>query len=567
METGPDGRSGGAIDHSLRLSELVRAGGDAVLVGQGDPRVTGVAHDSRSVRPGDLFAALPGARRHGAACAAEAVSAGAVAVLTDAAGARLLDGAGVRVPRLIVEDPAVVLGPVAAAVHGDPGAGLSLIGVTGTNGKTTTTHLLDAALRALGRTTGLIGTVQTRVGPRARPSRMTTPDAPDLQALLAAMRDEGVDVVSMECSSHALDQHRLGGLVFDVVAFTNLSREHLDYHGSMEDYYAAKARLFAPERARRGIVVVDDEWGRRLAAEARIPVVTLAGGPGQLPAGVSGARMSGDGSSAVGSPAAGTSTAEASTQAGSVDAAMWRVSGTAGSEDFVLSGPDGELRLRTPLPGEHNRVNTAVAALVLLQLGATPDQVVAALGAPVEVPGRMQLLDLGPGAPTAVVDFAHTPDAMAKSAALRRRHGGRLVITVSAGGDRDRGKREPIGYAAAMSGADVLVVTDDHPRTEDPAVIRAAVLRGVRAAGQELQTGGRRPPEVIEVGEGRRRALEVALGAAGPGGMVGFFGLGPDRHQHIGPPGTLVPFVETEEIRAAWTRVSRAGDPSFRDAR
>ncbi len=488
-----------------------------------DPVVAGVTHDSRRVRPGDLFAALPGAHLHGVTRAAEAVAAGAVAVLTDVAGAGR-DAGALGVPVLVVPDPRRELGPVAAAVHGHPGRDLVLLGVTGTNGKTTTTYLIDAALRRLGRTTGLVGTVVTRVGDRSWRSAMTTPDAPDLQALLATMRREAAEVVTMECSSHALGQHRLGGLRFDVVAFTNLTREHLDHHGTMEEYFAAKARLFTPELARAGIVVVDDPWGRRLAAQARIPIVTLAGG-------ATGAAEDAD--------------------------ADWRVLGEPGDDAFVLSGPAGDLPLRTPLPGEHNRIDTAVAALALLRLGFPPRRVVDALEGPVAVPGRMQSLDLGPGAPTAVVDFAHTPDAVAATAgALRRRTTGRLVVTVSAGGDRDRGKRGPIGEAAVRSGAEVLVLTDDHPRTEDPAAIRADVMRGIRAACAAVRAAGGTPPLVVEVAEGRRRALDVALAAAGPTGTVAFLGLGPDRHQHIGPRGHLVPFVETDEIRAAWARIS-----------
>ncbi|OMH34089.1 glutamate ligase domain-containing protein [Tersicoccus sp. Bi-70] len=419
--TGPDGRNGRAREAILLLSAVALRCGEAVMAGPGDPPVAGITLDSRSVRPGDLFVALPSTDRHesshGARHVADAVAAGAVAVLTDSVGARLVDRSGLPVPRLVVGDPAVVLGPVAAAVHGDPAADLTLVGVTGT------------------------------------------------------------------------------------------------------------------------VIVVDDAWGRRLAAESRIPVITLA-----------------DLSRSIPHPDAADN--------GDDRSATWHLTGEVGSDDFVLHGPDGDLRLHTPLPGEHNRVNTAVAALLLLQLGVSAEQVVGALAGPVDVPGRMQRLHLGPGAPVAVVDFVHTPDGMARAAAaLRHRHAGRPVLTVSAGGDRDAGKRELIGRAAAMSGADVLVVTDDHPRTEDPATIRAAILRGVRGALTELRAARRAEPRVIEVVEGRRRALEVTLSEAGPDGAIGFFGLGPDRFQHIGPHEALVPFVETEEIQAAWDRHSGAAPP------
>lgn len=413
------------------------------------------------------------------------------------------------------------------------------MGVTGTNGKTTITYLVESALRAAGQTTGLIGTVEERMGAHTRRSSVTTPDAPELHRLLAQMRDADVDTVAMECSSHALEQDRLAGLVYDVVAFTNLTREHLDHHGSMEAYYQAKARLFTPGVARAGVVVIDDPWGRRLAATTRIPIVTLsAAEPGEAASGASSATTGEH-------PLTPT----------------WRVHSDPGSDDFTLSGPDTLQSLHSPLPGEHNKINTAVAALILQQLGFTPDRARDLLARDVQVPGRRQCLPLGPGAPTAVVDFAHTPDAVAKAASsLRLRTTGRLVITVSAGGGRDPGKREPIGRAAARSGADVLVVTDDHPRHEDPAAIRAAVLRGVHNGVEELHAQGAPAPRVIEVTQGRRRALEVALAAAGSTGTVGFFGLGPDRHQHIGPPGTLVPFVETEEIAGAWQRLVAGSD-------
>ena len=237
--------------------------------------MSGVTLSSRTVRPGDLYAALPGTRVHGARFAAQAADAGAVAVLTDPAGREILSAAGVLLPCVVVPEPRAVLGGLAAWLYGDPGKSLSTYGVTGTNGKTTTTFLIDSALRALGRTTGLIGTIEIRVAGERVTSTGTTPEAPDLHALLAVMVERGVEACSMEISSHALVQHRTDGLVVDVAGFTNLSQDHLDYHGTLKEYFAAKALLFTPAHAARGVVCVDDDWGLRLLDRAEIPVVSV----------------------------------------------------------------------------------------------------------------------------------------------------------------------------------------------------------------------------------------------------------------------------------------------------
>ena len=234
--------------------------------------ITGVSLDSRGIRPGDLYAALPGHHTHGAHYVSSAVSAGAVAILTDPAGSELCRQAGL--PLVVAADPREILGDIASRIYGEPWRNLQIIGVTGTNGKTTVSAMVESGLRVAGRSTGLIGTVGVRIAGVEHPGVRTTPEAPDLQAILAVMRDSGVDTVVMEVSSIAIEEHRVDGLVFDLVAFTNLSQDHLDYHGSMEAYFAAKARLFMPARARSGIVGVDDEWGRRMAAVARVPTQT-----------------------------------------------------------------------------------------------------------------------------------------------------------------------------------------------------------------------------------------------------------------------------------------------------
>ena len=432
-------------------------GADALV----ETEIWSVASDNRVVADGDLFVALPGAGTHGARFASDAISRGARAVLTDPEGARLLaDAREVRVPVLVTQDPRAVLGHVAAWVYGEPATQLTTFAVTGTNGKTTTTYLLDHVLRTLGWKGGLIGTVEMRSGDRVLPSRLTTPEAADLQALLATMREDGVGTLAMEVSSHALSLHRVDGIVFDVAGFTNLSQDHLDFHGDLQEYFEAKAALFTPAHARRGVVVVDDAWGRRLAEVATIPVATLS---------VAGST---DG---TGSGADWTVS-----DLHDVDAAA----GTGSA--FVLRHRDGrELRTSTTLPGGFNVANAALALVMVLEAGADLRDVAAALdaagGVSAQVPGRMEVVG---ASPRVVVDFAHNTDALSLAlAALRPTTAGRLVVVFGATGDRDKGKRPSMG-AVAVEGADVVVVTDDDPHGEDPAAIRAEVLAGARAAQQ-----------------------------------------------------------------------------------
>ena len=536
--------TGRDADREVALVELVaalpgaRVAGDAAGV-----LVRGAVLDSRAVRPGDLYAALPGARAHGADFTAAAVSAGAACVLTDAEGARRAASPGV--PVVVVDDPRAVLGDLAARVHGtgvhagqDAGGGSGrgpvLLGITGTNGKTTTAYLLEGALSALGRTTGLVGTVETRVAGEVVASTRTTPEATDLHALLARMARAGVEVAALEISSHALVLHRVDGAVVDVAAFTNLSQDHLDFHADLEEYFAAKASLFTPRRARRGVVVVDDAWGRRLAATAGIPVVTVATAPGQD--------------------------------------ADWTAHELVVEETgtrFALLGPDGQrLELRAPLPGAFNVANTALAAVVLLEAApllpgpTTAEAVAAGLARAGAVPGRLEVV-VPPGGrrgadgdrlPRVLVDYAHTPDAVAAAlAAVRPSTAGRLVVVLGAGGDRDRGKRGPMGAAAARL-ADVVVVTDDNPRSEDPAAVRAAVLAGATAPGGG--PGGSGPSaQVLEVAD-RAGAIRAALDAAGPGGTVLVAGKGHERGQETA--GVVHPFDDRDEVRAALAAVAEA---------
>ncbi len=476
-----------------------------------DVLVTGITLDSRSVQPGDLYAALPGFNVHGARFAAEAVGAGAVAVLTDPDGAaRLTD---LTVPVLVVDHPRESLGALAAAVYGDPSTALTMVGITGTNGKTTTAYLIESALRAHGLRTGLIGTVETRIGEERIPSVRTTPESTELHALLAVMREAGVGTCVMEVSSHALALHRVDGVVYDVALFTNLSQDHLDFHGSMEDYFAAKAQLFTPARARRGVVCVDDEWGRRVAATAGIPVTTL------------------------------------STTGATAD---W-VAHASGPEIVLRSSTEAtELHLVSHLPGSFNVANTCLAALALLSLGFGPAEVDRVMATPPDVPGRMEVVDAGDRGPRCIVDFAHTPEAIdAALAALRPSTSGRLVAVLGAGGDRDRGKRPEMGAAAARH-ADVVVVTDDNPRSEEPTAIRDAVRSGAR---QAVETGRATAALVVDGGsraDAINHAVADAVRAAREDGRIDtvvVLGKGHETGQEVG--GVVHPFDDREAVRAA----------------
>jgi UDP-N-acetylmuramoyl-L-alanyl-D-glutamate--2,6-diaminopimelate ligase len=439
----------------------------AVPGASGSVPVTGISLNSRSVRPGDLYVALPGATRHGADFVSQAVAAGAVAVLTDDAGARLLAlGHDIAVPVLLADEPRNVVGRLSALIYQsrpDGDGAPALFGVTGTNGKTTTTYFINALLRALGKRTGLIGTIEILAGREPIPSLLTTPESTDVHALLALMRERGLDAASMEVSSHAVSFHRVDAVVFDVAGFTNLTQDHLDLHGTMEEYFRTKARLFTPERARAAVVTIDDDWGRKLAATAEIPVTTLA------TAGTDGAGPADD-------DRAADRTAD------------WTVVRTVQrglGSDFVLRHRDGaELRVHTGLPGGFNVANAALATVMVLAGGHEPAAVQAALDAAdpftVAVPGRMQLVST---APAAVVDFAHNPDALARALEAVRspEPGSKVIIVFGATGQRDQGKRPAMGAIAARL-ADTVIVSDDDPHDEDAAAIRADVLAGALAA-------------------------------------------------------------------------------------
>ncbi|MEU9414110.1 UDP-N-acetylmuramoyl-L-alanyl-D-glutamate--2,6-diaminopimelate ligase [Streptomyces sp. NPDC051000] len=469
------------------------------------PRITGITHDSRAVRPGDLYAALPGAKAHGADFAAQAAALGAAAVLTDPAGAERAAATGL--PVLAVADPRARMGELAAAIYGRPGEALLQLGITGTSGKTTTAYLVEGGLRAAGRATGLVGTVEMRIGDERIKSERTTPEATDLQALFAVMRERGVEAVAMEVSSHALVLGRVDGCVFDVAVFNNLSPEHMEFHSDMEDYFQAKAQLFTERRARLGVVNADDEYGRRLAKEATIPIVTF---------------------SATGDPAAD-----------------WRAEDVvlgAADSTLTLVGPDGQrVRATAPLPGPFNVANTVAAIVTLAAAGLDPQTAADGVAAVPGVPGRLERVDAGQPF-LAVVDYAHKTDAVESVLrALREVTEGRLHIVLGCGGDRDTTKRAPMGAAAARF-ADVAVLTSDNPRSEDPLAILAAMFEGAVSV----------PPAergAVLVDADRAAAIAAAVARARPGDTLLVAGKGHEQGQDTA--GVVRPFDDREVLRAA----------------
>ncbi|HET8604681.1 MAG TPA: UDP-N-acetylmuramoyl-L-alanyl-D-glutamate--2,6-diaminopimelate ligase [Marmoricola sp.] len=469
--------------------------------------VTGLTLSSQRVAAGDLYAALPGARAHGASFAPQAVAAGAVAVLTDTEGATLCaeSPGGLGVPILVVDRPRQLLGDLAARIYGDPARALTLMAVTGTQGKTTTTRLLEQGLEQAGVRAAVIGTVGTRVAGTELKTSLTTPEAPDLQALFALMREEAVEACTMEVSSHALVMGRVDGVVFDAAAFLNLGRDHLDFHRDLEDYFAAKASLFTPERSRRGLTNVDDEHGRRLLEIATVPMSTFS--------------------------AAG---ADADWRAVEIDLQPE-------GSTFTVLGPQGQrIPAAVPLTGTFNVANALCGIALAAEAGLDPAAVAAGIARSGGVPGRLERVEAGQDF-LAVVDYAHKPDAVAAALqALRPLTAGRLILVLGAGGDRDQGKRPEMGAIGARL-ADVLVVTDDNPRSEDPAAIRAALLEGARAAADARA-------EVVEVGE-RRTAIRHAIALARPGDTVLVAGKGHETGQEVS--GVVHPFDDCDEVRAA----------------
>ena len=479
--------------------------------------VSGITLDSRRVRPGDLYVALPGARVHGAAFCDDAVAAGAVAVLTDPDGRVRAAASGV--PVFILADPRARLGEIACWVYGDPSSRLRLIGVTGTSGKTTSSYLIESGLRAAGHLTGLVGGVEIRIGPDRVPSSLTTPEAPDLQALFAVMAERGVTAAAMEVSSHSLSLGRVAGTSFDVAVFTNLSQDHLDFHADLEDYFRAKASLFVPPVI--GVVNIDDKYGRRLASSAPawgVPVTTFSA----------------------------TGRQEADWQAADVR------SGADGST-FRLIGPGGvEADVSVGLAGVFNVANALGALVALVEAGIGLEDAVAGVAACQGVPGRLERVPATGLEVTAFVDYSHKPGAVeAVLRSLRPVTQGNLIIVLGCGGDRDRAKRPMMGAAAAAL-ADVAILTSDNPRSEDPLAILAAMLDGVLSVPQE-----ERARVIIE--PDRAAAIGQAVSLAASGDVIVVAGKGHETGQYVAD--MVLPFDDMQVTAAALSRLAQVQLP------
>jgi UDP-N-acetylmuramoyl-L-alanyl-D-glutamate--2,6-diaminopimelate ligase len=500
----------------MRLADLVPAGmaiGGSIEGAQGRAvaaaavEIESLAYDSRRVTPGALFFCVPGEHSDGHEHAAQAVRAGAAALVVE----RPLEQG---VPEIVVESARAAMGPVAARFYGDPTAMLQVVGVTGTNGKTTTAFLARALLEASGRRCGMLGTVTSIVGGERRPAVRTTPEAIDLQEDFRAMLDGGERACAMEVSSHALALGRTDGVRFAAAIFTNLTQDHLDFHGTMEAYFQAKRRLFIPARGEApgvSVIDLDDPYGRRLAAEL---------------------------------PGAVTFALERDADYRARDVRVDR-----DGCRFQLHGPAGARTLRLPLPGRFNVANALGALAAVHSLGGELDTLVAALERGVRVPGRLEPVEEGQEY-AVLVDYAHTPDSLEKVLRTAREvTGARVICVFGAGGDRDRAKRPLMGAAAARL-AEVVVVTSDNPRSEEPEAIVEEIVHGAAAA---RPVGAAR----IVVAPDRRAAIERAIAAAAAGDVVVIAGKGHEQGQEF-VGGRVVAFDDVSVAREALRERAKA---------
>ena len=505
------------------VAELANAFGLRVVGSLDGVETTGVTLSAAEVQPGDLFVGVHGANRHGAEFAADAAERGAVAVLTDADGVAVAERSGL--PVLVVDSPRAALGDVSAWVYRtnpDEAELPQLFAVTGTNGKTSTSYILEGILKQLGLVTGLSSTAERHIGSLSVTSRLTTPEASEMHALLARMRESEVRAVAVEVSAQALSRHRVDGIVFDVVAFTNLSHDHLDDYADMEEYFQAKLPLFQPEHGRRGVVSLDTDWGHRVVQDSRIPVTTITVHP-------------------------------------EVEA-EWHVDileAHAAYTEFRLTGPEGrELTTRVPLIGWHMAANAALAIVMLVEggfeLGAIShaletnhrtyaDERDGTVVSAIEcyLPGRTERVS-GHAGPSVYVDFGHSPDAFLNTlAAVRQFTPGKVVMLFGADGDRDTTKRADMARVAA-EGSDILVVTDHHPRFEDAASIRKTLVDAARAAFPEHEIHEVSPPEA---------AIRAAVALVGEGDSILWAGPGHQDYRDIA--GVRTPYSARDEARQA----------------
>lgn len=482
----------------------------------GDATLTGLTLATADLRPGDVFVAVRGVNRHGADFAASAAEKGAVAVVTDAEGADAAAGTGL--PVIVVDDPRGILGDLSAWVYGtgrDDDLPL-LFGTTGTNGKTSVSHLLEGILGQLGVVTGLSSTAERHIAGQIVVSRLTTPEAYEMHALLALMRERGVEAVVVEVSAQALSRRRVDGIVFDVAAFTNLTHDHLDDYADMREYLEAKLPLFRPDRARRAVISLDSDAAAEVQERCKIPFVT------------------------VGTPAIATDPDAAARADWVVEIVHERQTGT----EFRLTAADGRtLTTIVPVIGRHMAANAGLAIVMLLEAGYAWERIGATLtgdgGIRAYLPGRTERVS-GERGPAVYVDFGHSPDAFEKTlAAVRRVTPGKVVMLFGADGDRDATKRHDMGRTAVL-GSDILVVTDHHPRFEDIDSIRATLIEGARRARPDAEIHEFSPPEV---------AIVEAVALVGDGDAILWAGPGHQDYRDI--RGVRTPYSARELARRA----------------
>ena len=443
--------------------------------------ITGVSIDSHQIEAGDLFVAVAGTKVHGATYAGNAKLNGAIAVLTDEVGAALITD----LPVLVVSDPRASAGVIAAWLHNEPMRDMFSVGVTGTNGKTTVTTLLYQIAMAASRQSGLVGTVETRIGDEIVQALRTTPEAPELQSLAAVMRERHMRNLFIEVSSHAVSLNRIGGSHFDIAAFTNLSQDHLDFHADMDSYFAAKAALFSYKYADTAYINIDSTWGKKLLEIQELPVVSV------------------------------------SRNTKSADWYFERIEIGARSTEIAIRGAGGVLiETTTKLVGDFNFDNLLLAIAISVASGIDPIDIAAITPSLSGAEGRLEKVDLGQTF-TALVDYAHSPDSVSSVLeTLRISTSGKVIAVLGCGGDRDKSKR-PLMGAALLTGSDLAIFTSDNPRSEDPNQIIKEMVSGLSLPSTS----------VIEVD--RKRAIEIAVAAADPGDVVVILGKGHESGQEI----------------------------------
>jgi UDP-N-acetylmuramoyl-L-alanyl-D-glutamate--2,6-diaminopimelate ligase len=459
-----------------------------------DTSILDVTHDSRQVREGSLFVAIRGAQADGHDFVDMAVKRGAAGILVES----LQDA---EIAQIVVASTRAAMPWAARVVYGSPDDSLTVVGVTGTNGKTTVVHMLESILGAADTPVGLIGTLGARIGTHPIPTARTTPEAPDLQRMLGVMRDSGIRVVLMEVSSHAIKLHRCDAIHFSVVGFTNLSQDHLDFHSDMESYFATKMRLFTSGVADRAVINIGDPWGERLRGETRIPATTVSVN-------------------------------------GEADVSASDLHATSKGTSFRVVSDKGAIDFDLPLVGDFNVANALVALSMAQDLGVDMATAAKGLSSVQTIPGRMEVI-AHDGPFTVIVDYAHTPDAIAVVlGAVGTLSGERVIALVGAGGDRDKEKRSIMGAAAARL-SDVTIITTDNPRTESPLSIAEEIARGAAA----------QPNTHVEVILDRRSAIGHAISIAEEGDVVVILGKGHEQGQDIGS--NVLPFDDRDEARAA----------------